>query len=98
MIYYTVHKSKGLESDNVVIISLYDGEYGFPCKIKNDKVLNLVMRDMQKNSYNEERRLFYVALTRSKNNVYLYTSLYNPSIFVNEIIVNSYKYVEFINI
>lgn len=98
MIYYTVHKSKGLESYNVVIISLYDGEYGFPCKIKNDKVLNLVMRDMQKNSYNEERRLFYVALTRSKNNVYLYTSLYNPSIFVNEIIVNSYKYVEFINI
>lgn len=98
MIYYTVHKSKGLESDNVIIISLYDGEYGFPCKIKNDKVLNLVMRDMQKNSYNEERRLFYVALTRSKNNVYLYTSLYNPSIFVNEIIVNSYKYVEFINI
>lgn len=98
MIYYTVHKSKGLESNNVVIISLYDGEYGFPCKIKNDKVLNLVMRDMQKNSYNEERRLFYVALTRSKNNVYLYTSLYNPSIFVNEIIVNSYKYVEFINI
>lgn len=98
MIYYTVHKSKGLESDNVVIISLYDGEYGFPCKIKNDKVLNLVMRDMQKDSYNEERRLFYVALTRSKNNVYLYTSLYNPSIFVNEIIVNSYKYVEFINI
>ena len=98
MIYYTVHKSKVIESDNVIIISLYDGEYGFPCKIKNDKVLNLVMRDMQKNSYNEERRLFYVALTRSKNNVYLYTSLYNPSIFVNEIIVNSYKYVEFINI
>ena len=98
MIYYTVHKSKGLESDNVIIISLYDGEYGFPCKIKNNNVLNLVMRDMQKNSYSEERRLFYVALTRSKNNVYLYTSLYNPSIFVNEIIVNSYKYVEFINI
>lgn len=98
MIYYTVHKSKGLESDNVIIISLYDGEYGFPCKIKNDKVLNLVMKDMQKNSYSEERRLFYVALTRSKNNVYLYTSLYNPSIFVNEIIANSYKYVEFINI
>lgn len=98
MIYYTVHKSKGLESDNVIIISLYDGEYGFPCKIKNDKVLNLVMKDMQKNSYSEERRLFYVALTRSKNNVYLYTSLYNPSVFVNEIIVNSYKYVEFINI
>ncbi len=98
MIYYTVHKSKGLESDNVVIISLYDGEFGFPCKIKNNNVLNLVMRDMQKNSYSEERRLFYVALTRSKNNVYLYTSLYNPSIFVNEIIVNSYKYVEFINI
>lgn len=98
MIYYTVHKSKGLESDNVIIISLFDGEYGFPCKVKNDKVLSLVMSDMQKNSYSEERRLFYVALTRSKNNVYLYVPISNPSIFVNEIIVNSYEYIEFINI
>ena len=97
MIYYTVHKSKGLESDNVIIISLYDGEYGFPCKIKNDKVLNLVMRDMQKNSYNEERRLFYVALTRTKKNVYLFVPFKNKSPFISEIIKDNKKLIEFIN-
>ena len=63
---------------------------GFPNKMVDDPVLNFVKRNGDSFSYAEERRLFYVALTRTKNNVYLFVNKKNESIFVKEI-VNNYK-------
>ena len=85
--YMTIHKSKGLESDNVIIINLVDDLLGMPCKIKDDKVLRFVT-NYEKYPFSEERRLFYVALTRTKNNVYLFCPNKNKSIFVEELIKN----------
>ena len=83
--YMTVHKSKGLESDNVIIINMNDDILWFPSKIKQNKILRLVQK-YDKYPYSEERRLFYVALTRTKNNVYLFTKIKNNSIFIKELL------------
>lgn len=87
--YLTIHKSKGLEADNVIIINLYNKTLGFPNKMKNDKLLRFVTKTKINYPYDEERRLFYVALTRTKEKVYLFTPI-NSSIFVNELI-DDYK-------
>ena len=85
MKYMTIHKSKGLEADVVIIINLEDNIMGFPSKLEDDKVLSLVSSKADTYPYSEERRLFYVGLTRTKWYVYLYTSRYNESVFVSEI-------------
>ncbi|MBQ4583674.1 MAG: UvrD-helicase domain-containing protein [Bacilli bacterium] len=84
--YLTVHKSKGLEADNIIIINLENSCYGFPIKIKDSKIEKIFFNNKQKYPYDEERRLFYVALTRTKNYVFLYVNKSNPSIFVKELI------------
>ncbi|MBE6153554.1 MAG: hypothetical protein E7166_04955 [Firmicutes bacterium] len=83
--YLTVHKSKGLEEENVVIINLENKLLGFPNQIVDSKVLRFVSYISDKYPYSEERRLFYVALTRTKNYVFLLVPKYNESIFVKEI-------------
>ena len=89
--YLTVHKSKGLEEENVIIINLENNILGFPSKIENNKILRFVLNDKDSYPYEEERRLFYVALTRTKNKVYLLVDKNNESIFVKELIKNNKK-------
>jgi len=93
--YLTIHSSKGLEEECVIIINLKDDILGIPNKIKDDKILKC-FNNKDIYPYEEERRLFYVGLTRSKNEVYLLVDKKNPSIFIKELIKDSYKYVEFI--
>jgi len=81
----TVHKSKGLESDNVILINLTNKTTGFPSQIKEEKLTRLVTKTNDRYPYSEERRLFYVALTRTKNYVYLLTPQKSPSIFIEEL-------------
>ena len=83
--FLTVHTSKGLESDEVIILNLSNELLGFPNKIEDDEVLKLMFKNKEKYPFAEERRLFYVALTRTKNNVFLMTRKYNESEFVLEI-------------
>lgn len=83
--YRTVHQSKGLECDNVILINLKNWKAGFPNKMVDDPVLNFVKRNGDSFSYAEERRLFYVALTRTKNNVYLLAPYFKTSVFVQEL-------------
>ena len=83
--YRTVHQSKGLECDNVILINLKNWKAGFPNKMVDDPVLNFVKRNGNSFSYAEERRLFYVALTRTKNNVYLLAPYFKSSVFVQEL-------------
>ena len=93
--YLTVHRSKGLESDNVILINVEDSLIGFPTKIKDEKILKYVNNTKDYYPFEEERRLFYVALTRTKNNVYIISSYKHESIFTKEI--KEYKeYIEVI--
>ena len=82
--YLTVHSSKGLEADCVILINLEDSRYGFPNKMENHKFINMLQKP-DDFLYAEERRLFYVALTRTRNEVYLLIPFKNKSPFVKEI-------------
>ena len=91
--FMTVHRAKGLGFDNVIIINAIDSVYGFPSQVQDDPVLKFVVKDDHAIEYAEERRLFYVALTRTKNRVYIVTPQQRPSDFVREL-VNEYPNVE----
>ena len=86
--YITVHKSKGLEADNVIILNLKNHLLGFPNKISDDPILSLLLSDEDAYRFAEERRLFYVALTRTKNEVVLLIPS-DPSLFVEELLVDN---------
>lgn len=96
--YLTVHKSKGLEAEKVILINLENKIDGFPNKKKEDKILNKIAKNVCLYPYDEERRLFYVALTRTKNEVYLLVRKHNMSIFVKELIKDYKDYIEFLDI
>lgn len=84
--YMTVHGSKGLEADNVILINLADKKNGFPNKIEDDSVLSFVKNEKEEPiDFAEERRLFYVGLTRTLKRTYLLAPKDKKSIFVNEI-------------
>ncbi len=82
--YLTIHKSKGLESDNVILINLENNILGFPSQKQNHKILKYIEKK-EDFLFEEERRLFYVALTRTKNYCYLLIPYIKPSIFVKEL-------------
>ena len=84
--FMTAHASKGLGYDEVIVINGQGGTYGFPSKIEDDPVLSLVLREDRSYTYAEERRLFYVAMTRTKNRVYFIAPLQEPSEFLLELL------------
>lgn len=82
--FLTVHKSKGLEADYVIILQCNKDTYGFPSGVSDDPVLDYVLTNSDQFPYGEERRLFYVAITRAKlMTMVLYDKRF-PSVFVNE--------------
>ena len=83
--FLTIHRSKGLGFDNVIILNGEDSVFGFPSQIEMDPLLKLVKYDDQSYTFAEERRLFYVGLTRTKNRVYILYPKTKPSAFVKEI-------------
>jgi len=84
--FMTAHSSKGLGYDNVVLINMFEGKFGFPCQIEDDPIIKLVTHDDNSMPFAEERRLFYVAMTRTKNRVYIATPKHRPSRFLVELI------------
>ncbi len=83
--FMTAHASKGLGYDNVIIINCSNAKFGFPSKIEDDPVLKHVLVQDKSYEYAEERRLFYVAMTRTKNRVYCVAPEMYPSEFLLEI-------------
>lgn len=83
--FMSVHSSKGLEADNVILINMVDNIYGFPNKLINSKLIEELHPSDKSYIYAEERRLFYVALTRTKNYVYILVPLFKKSIFIKEL-------------
>lgn len=92
----TVHKSKGLEADNVILINFKNEKLGFPNQIANDPVLDFVIKKEDNYPFAEERRLFYVAITRTKNMTFVLTSNQTPSVFLKDF--KQSKSCAFINI
>lgn len=82
----TVHASKGLEADHVIIPRLTAETLGFPSRIVDDPVLQLAMPGGDAFEDAEERRLFYVALTRARSTVTLITVEHKQSPFVAELV------------
>lgn len=82
--FMSVHKSKGLEADNVILLNFKNDKLGFPNQIADDKVLNLVLTTAENFKFAEERRLFYVAITRTKNRTFILTDNRNSSPFLKE--------------
>lgn len=99
----TAHKSKGLEFDHVFIINTYDGHWGntrkkgshfsVPWDYLREKFIGINKEELNE----DERRLFYVALTRARKEVFVSYSMYGrdgkeqvASQFVNEIL-DTYK-------
>ena len=88
--FMSVHASKGKEADYVIVLSMNNGKYGFPSQKESDPILELLLPEKEQFPDAEERRLFYVALTRAKHRVYL---SYNPaavSPFIAELIEQKY--------
>ena len=83
--FMTAHSSKGLGYDDVIIVNGKNETYGFPSKIEDDPVLAFVIKGDRSIDYAEERRLFYVAMTRTKNRVFFVAPEQNPSEFLLEL-------------
>ncbi|MCD8035122.1 MAG: UvrD-helicase domain-containing protein [Alistipes sp.] len=82
--FLTVHKSKGLEADYVILLQCNKDTYGFPSRVSDDPSLQYVLTASDRFPYGEERRLFYVAITRAKIKTWVLYDTRFPSVFVNE--------------
>lgn len=87
--FMTVHKAKGLEADIIIILNCNSGRYGFPSEMSDDQVLNLLLSEADQFENGEERRLFYVAMTRAKESVYFVADSSFKSKFIAELEVES---------
>lgn len=88
--FMTVHAAKGKEADYVVVLGMSKGKYGFPSTKPTDPLFEYLLPTTEEYPLAEERRLFYVALTRARHRVYL---VYNPigaSGFIGELIEDGY--------
>lgn len=85
MSFTTAHKSKGLQADYIFIINNKNSRMGFPSKIQDAAILTLLLDNCEQYPYAEERRLFYVALTRAKKKAFIVTVSNQESEFVMEL-------------
>lgn len=85
--FMTIHRAKGLEADYVVLLNCIKGPFGFPSNVFDNQLLEIVRKkkEMMGEKIEEERRLFYVALTRSRNKLFIFTSKNRKSQFIHEI-------------
>lgn len=81
----TAHASKGLEADYVIVFNNAFRVTGFPSLIQDDPITSFLLPPEEEYPFAEERRLFYVALTRAKKGCYLLVPKFAPSVFFEEI-------------
>lgn len=84
--FLTAHSSKGLGYDNVILANAIDNKFGFPCQIEDDPIMKHVIHEDKSAPFAEERRLFYVAITRTKNKVISLVPETRPSQFILELV------------
>ncbi|WP_226937694.1 UvrD-helicase domain-containing protein [Pseudogemmobacter faecipullorum] len=86
--YKTIHSSKGLEADHVVLLGADAGRVGFPSEITDDPLLSLVSPEAEPFENAEERRVMYVAMTRARATLTILASRSRPSAFVSELLAD----------
>ncbi|USD59206.1 UvrD-helicase domain-containing protein [Vibrio sp. SCSIO 43140] len=84
------HASKGKEADYVVVMGLTTGKHGFPSEKQTPTLINALLPQGDTFEHAEERRLFYVALTRAKHRAYLLADMTDASDFITELIKGDY--------
>jgi superfamily I DNA/RNA helicase len=90
----TIHAAKGLEAKVVFIIGLTDGYGGFPDIWLEDRIFQVIKRANHELLLEEERRLFYVAVTRAKEKLFLISRKGNESSFISEIPENMLERID----
>jgi DNA helicase IV len=83
--FMSVHKSKGLQARVVFILDVVKGLYGFPCEKENPDIYEPAILGPKRRREEEERRVFYVAATRAKEDLIIYTKKDEMSDFLKEI-------------
>ena len=83
--FLSAHKSKGLQADYVFIINNKTGKTGFPSQIQDAAILSLLLNDCDSHPFAEERRLYYVAMTRARIKTFFVTIRAKESIFAKEL-------------
>lgn len=86
MNFMTVHQSKGLECDYIILLNCNGGTVGFPSQISDSPVLKYVLSEPDAYAFSEERRVFYVGITRAKKHTWVLYDINNPSPFVKEFV------------
>ncbi len=86
MNFMTVHQSKGLECDYIILLNCNGGTVGFPSQISDSPVLKYVLSEPDAYAFSEERRIFYVGITRAKKHTWVLYDKNNPSLFVKEFV------------
>jgi DNA helicase-4 len=81
----SIHKAKGLTKDIIILVNCNDGVMGIPATQEDDPILEILLSHPDNYPYSEERRLFYVAITRAKEETYLTARKDNPSRFLFEL-------------
>ena len=87
--FMTIHKSKGLEADYVILLNFKDDLLGFPNSIADDPILSLLLSAPEEQPYAEERRVFYVALTRTRTRIYILVPTNGASVFMEDLPLES---------
>ena len=86
MNFLTVHQSKGLECDYIILLNCNGGTVGFPSQISDSPVLKYVLSEPDEYAFSEERRVFYVGVTRAKEHTWVLYDRRNPSPFISEFV------------
>ena len=91
ILYWSYHKSKGLEADYAILIGFFQGSAGFPNENKNDAIIEALLPSLDGFPHSEERRLLYVGITRAKKQVYIIADPTSPSQFIMELLAPKYE-------